>query len=327
MNSVKICTNTLFRKIVLQYKISVRCYNGPRRALMYVPGDDLKKINKSFTLDVDCIALDCEDGVAINKKKAARDTIRTILENEKPKKAREYDLGVRINALDTVYWKEDLISCLSSKYLPDTILLPKVESAETIKLFSGELNKNIHGDKKVNLIIYIETARAFVNLVNICETAKTLSNTGKFTPASLVFGSDDFCASLGITRTEECMEILYARQKLVLVAKAFNLQAIDMVYIKYKDLEGLKAQCIQGKHLGYTGKQVIHPGQVPVVQEAFFPTKAQIEWASDLLDAFHKHQSEGKGAFTYKGSMIDMPTVKQAKNILQLANLGKITYF
>lgn len=158
----------------------------------------------------------------------------------------------------------------------------------------------------------------------------------------LIFGSDDFCASLGVTRSEESHEILYARQKVVLVAKAFNFQAIDMVYIDFKsiilefeyfeyivtinklmrfffrsvDLEGLKKQCDDGFRMGYTGKQIIHPGQIDIVQESYTPSKSKINWASDLIDSFEKHQQSGQGAFVYQNKMIDMPTMKQAKNIV-----------
>ncbi|ENN76907.1 hypothetical protein YQE_06554, partial [Dendroctonus ponderosae] len=258
MNSI--IRQRLFQQIVSLAKISGRNYYIPRRALLYVPGDDPKKISKSFTLDADCIALDCEDGVAINRKENARETIRSFLDKGKPTLSRDYDLGVRINSLETPYWQEDLKACLTAKFLPDTILVPKIETDETVRL-------------------------------------------------------------VGITRTEDANEVLYARQKLVLVAKAFHLQAIDMVYIKYKDLEGLKMQCQQGMRMGYTGKQVIHPGQVSVVQDAFLPSPSQIEWALGLLKSFEEHQKQGKGAFTYKGNMIDMPTMKQAENTAKLARL------
>ncbi|KAH1016123.1 hypothetical protein HUJ04_007394 [Dendroctonus ponderosae] len=297
MNSI--IRQRLFQQIVSLAKISGRNYYIPRRALLYVPGDDPKKISKSFTLDADCIALDCEDGVAINRKENARETIRSFLDKGKPTLSRDYDLGVRINSLETPYWQEDLKACLTAKFLPDTILVPKIETDETVRLFSDELGKYIGTNQILNLIIYIESAKAFINLVDICKTTESLSKTGNFRPVCLVFGSDDFCANIGktssrilrITRTEDANEVLYARQKLVLVAKAFHLQAIDMVYIKYKDLEGLKMQCQQGMRMGYTGKQVIHPGQVSV------------------------------GAFTYKGNMIDMPTMKQAENTAKLARL------
>ncbi|KAH1025328.1 hypothetical protein HUJ05_010070 [Dendroctonus ponderosae] len=288
MNSI--IRQRLFQQIVSLAKISGRNYNIPRRALLYVPGDDPKKISKSFTLDADCIALDCEDGVAINRKENARETIRSFLDKGKPTLSRDYDLGVRINSLETPYWQEDLKACLTAKFLPDTILVPKIETDETVRLFSDELGKYIATNQILNLIIYIESAKAFINLVDICKTTESLSKTGNFRPVCLVFGSDDFCANIGktssrilrITRTEDANEVLYARQKLVLVAKAFHLQAIDMVYIKYKDLEGLKMQCQQGMRMGYTGKQ---------------------------------------GAFTYKGNMIDMPTMKQAENTAKLARL------
>ncbi|XP_019760261.2 citramalyl-CoA lyase, mitochondrial [Dendroctonus ponderosae] len=319
MNSI--IRQRLFQQIVSLAKISGRNYNIPRRALLYVPGDDPKKISKSFTLDADCIALDCEDGVAINRKENARETIRSFLDKGKPTLSRDYDLGVRINSLETPYWQEDLKACLTAKFLPDTILVPKIETDETVRLFSDELGKYIATNQILNLIIYIESAKAFINLVDICKTTESLSKTGNFRPVCLVFGSDDFCANIGITRTEDANEVLYARQKLVLVAKAFHLQAIDMVYIKYKDLEGLKMQCQQGMRMGYTGKQVIHPGQVSVVQDAFLPSPSQIEWALGLLKSFEEHQKQGKGAFTYKGNMIDMPTMKQAENTAKLARL------
>lgn len=163
----------------------------------------------------------------------------------------------------------------------------------------------------MNLIIFIESAIAFLNLVDICKAADTFSKQCKIMPCALVYGGDDFVANIGATKTEEGLETLYARQKLVLVAKAFNLQAIDMVYIKYKgtlsisvifllqkrifpDLDGLRKQSDQGSNMGYTGKQVIHPGQVPIVQDAFLPNSSKVEWATGLLKSFEEHQKTGK---------------------------------
>ncbi|KAJ8945241.1 hypothetical protein NQ318_016661, partial [Aromia moschata] len=109
--------------------IPVRNYI-PRRALMYVPGSDFKKINKSFSLEADCIALDCEDGVALNKKEQARTNIRAVLDQGKPEKSKYFDLGVRVNSIESGLCHQDLEYCLSGKNLPDTILLPKVEESD-----------------------------------------------------------------------------------------------------------------------------------------------------------------------------------------------------
>ena len=93
-----------------------------------------------------------------------------------------------------------------------------------------------------------------------------------------LFFSDDFVADIGAVRTESCSELLYARQKIVTHAKAFGLQAIDLVHIQYKDLLGLQQQSREGAQMGFTGKQVIHPSQIPVVHEAFSPSNTQIQW-------------------------------------------------
>ena len=123
-------------------------------------------------------------------------------------------------------------------------------------------------------------------------------------------------ADIGAARTESAMELLYARQKIVAHAKAFGMQAIDLVHINFKDLQGLRDQSLEGANMGFTGKQVIHPTQVPVVHEAFSPSQSRINWATELIQEFRQHEISGKGAFTFRGAMIDMPLVKQAENIL-----------
>nr|CAD7399835.1 unnamed protein product [Timema cristinae] len=252
--------------------VAVR-YFYSRRAVLYVPGDDTRKLNKALSLDADCIVMDCEDGVASNRKEEARVTIRRWLDEGRTSTSTS-EWSVRVNS---------------------------VENA---------LSGHMSGCQKINLIMYIESARAVLNLPHICRKIEQLSSTAPFKPAALVFGSDDLCASLGVTRSDDGTEILYARQKLVLVAKAFHLQAIDMVHINFQacasvqhsgqivdlipDLDGLRKQCEAGARMGYTGKQVIHPGQIPIVQQAFMPAPAIVEWAEGLIAAFQEHQKIGK---------------------------------
>lgn len=95
------------------------------------------------------------------------------------------------------------------------------------------------------------------------------------------------------------------------------------MHIDYKDLEGLRLQSEEGSRMGFTGKQVIHPGQVPVVQKAFAPSEQKLEWATQLIKEFREHEKSGKGAFNFRGSMIDMPLVKQAQNIVDMQDLVK----
>jgi len=169
----------------------------------------------------------------------------------------------------------------------------------------------------------VESAKGLLDLRDICNHAIELSEFNLFFLEGIVFGSDDFCANIGATRTNDASEVLLARQQVVINAKAFGLQAIDVVYIDYKDLEGLRQQSLEGAKMGFTGKQAIHPSQVPIIQESFKPSVEQIEWATELIKKFKEHQTEGKGAFVFRDQMIDKPLLLQAENIKEIANAHK----
>ncbi|MXQ89771.1 hypothetical protein E5288_WYG011585 [Bos mutus] len=291
----------------------------PRRAVLYVPGNDEKKINKIPSLNVDCAVLDCEDGVAVNKKDEARLRIVKTLE--------DFDLGptekcVRINSVSSGLAEEDLEAILQSRVLPSSLMLPKVEGPEEIQWLSDKFSfylKDRKLEQPMNLIPFVETAMGLLSFKAVCEEAvKNGPRVGLFLDA-VVFGGEDFRASIGATSSKETQDILYARQKIIVVAKAFGLQAIDLVYIDFRDEEGLLRQSREGAAMGFTGKQVIHPNQIAVVQEQFSPSAEKIKWAEELIAAFKEHQQLGKGAFTFRGSMIDMPLLKQAQNIVTLA--------
>uniref|UniRef100_A0A3B4AWE2 HpcH/HpaI aldolase/citrate lyase domain-containing protein n=1 Tax=Periophthalmus magnuspinnatus TaxID=409849 RepID=A0A3B4AWE2_9GOBI len=171
----------------------------------------------------------------------------------------------------------------------------------------------------IRLVTFVETAVGLLNFKEVCDEVHDLAPKTGLHHDGVVFGSDDFCASIGATRTKDARELLYARQKVVVTCKAFGLQAIDLVYIDYKDVDGLRRQAREGALMGFTGKQVIHPGQIAAVQEEFSPSPEKVQWASQLISAFEQHQKEGKGAFTFGGSMIDMPSLKQAQNIITMS--------
>ncbi|MDK1029458.1 MAG: aldolase/citrate lyase family protein, partial [Anaerolineae bacterium] len=141
----------------------------------------------------------------------------------------------------------------------------------------------------------------------------------------LIFGGEDFAASIGATRTAEALELLYARQAVVVACAAHDLQAIDIVTIDFKDLEKVRREAEIGAGFGYSGKQVIHPNQVAPVQAAFTPDDESIASAKRLVAAFETHQKEGKGAFALDGQMIDMPLLKNAEKVLARAKAaGKV---
>ncbi|XP_045585391.1 citramalyl-CoA lyase, mitochondrial isoform X3 [Procambarus clarkii] len=294
----------------------------PRRAVLYVPGNDDRKLNKIPSLRADCIVMDCEDGVALSKKESARSKIHHVLHSKEIDFTGK-DCSVRFNSVESGLCEADMQEILSAKYLPSTIHLPKVDSPAHLEWFTDKLKfvmKGHNSSEKLRLIIFTESAESLLSLPEICRRGVELSRDAPFDLDGIVFGSDDFCADIGATRTNEAGELTFARQYVVTVAKAFKLQAVDLVYIDYKDLDGLRTQSEEGAGMGFTGKQVIHPDQVPVVQEAFSPRPEKVEWAASLVRAFEQHQQEGKGAFTFRGHMIDMPLLLQARNVLQLAS-------
>ncbi|XP_068602585.1 citramalyl-CoA lyase, mitochondrial [Brachionichthys hirsutus] len=291
----------------------------PRRAVLYCPGNDERKLRKLASLDVDCAVLDCEDGVALSKKTEARETISRMLV--------ELDLGrtekcVRVNSVSSGLAEADLQVILQAEVLPPAVMLPKVEDTQEVQWFVDRFQNNLKGrplTEPIRLVTFVETAVGLLNFKAICEEICRLAPQAGLRHDGVVFGSDDFCASIGATRTEDARELLYARQKVVVTTKAFGLQAIDLVHIDYKDVEGLRRQAREGALMGFTGKQVIHPGQIQAVQEEFSPRPERVQWAKELISAFDQHQKEGKGAFTFRGSMIDMPSLKQAQNIITLS--------
>jgi len=286
-----------------------------RRALLYMPGDDWKKITKAITLGVDCICMDMEDGVAVNRKAEARLTIAKAL--------RELDFGkseklARINAVGSGMEKEDIEAVLP--YHPDGIVIPKMESLEQIQwaheiIETAEL-KSGWMLNSIRIVVDVETAKGILNLKEIASHPRL---------DALIFGGEDFAASVGARRTRDARELLYARQAVVTAAAAFGLQAIDIVAIDFKDLDSLREESEFGAQLGFTGKQIIHPAQVEPVQTAFTPNDEAIAHAERIVETFEASQKAGKGAYALDGKMIDMPLLKNAQKVLDRARAaGKI---
>jgi citrate lyase beta subunit len=280
-----------------------------RRALLYMPGDNWKMISKSITLGVDSICMDMEDGTAISKKAEARATIAKALQELNFGKSEKL---ARINSVGSGWEKEDIEAVLP--YHPDGIVIPKIESFEHVEWASKiiETAELKYGwpMNSVRVVIGVETAKGILNLKEIAAHPRL---------DAVIFGGEDFAASIGATRTKDAMELLYARQAIVVACAAHDLQAIDIVTIDYKDIEALRAESEFGARLGYSGKQIIHPAQVEPVQTAFIPNDEAIAHAKRIVETFEASQKEGKGAYSLDGKMIDMPLFKNAQKVLERA--------
>ena len=265
------------------------------RSFLYVPGTE-KFIQKSKTSNSDWIIYDLEDGVAHSFKSQARNSIFTHLSNSTLNNS-----CIRINALGSSLENIDLDLINNLPNLP-SICIPKVTKVKDIIKIS-----NIVHNKTLSFIACIESAQGLLNASEIASHPNV---------SALLFASEDYCADVGITRSDSRIELLYPRQKLVSVAKAYQKHAIDIVCVDYKDMKVLKEECMEGAAWGFTGKQCIHPGQVDLVNQLFVPHPDLVEKAMAIINGYKDHSSRGIGAFVLNGKMIDEPMRKWAENII-----------
>lgn len=284
-----------------------------RRALLYLQGFDKRKIAKaSAHATLDCACLDMEDGVALSKKEDARKGIIEALAH--------VDFGrterlVRINGFETGdLARRDLDAVIASPVMPDGIVIPKVESAMEVLTVSQELDALGDVAQDVRIVCMIESARALLNMSEICTASPERLD-------AVIFGGDDYASNVGATRTKSGEEMEFARNYMLLHSAAHGVNSIDMVQIDFRDQEHLRKESEHSSRQGFSGKQIIHPAQIDPVQEAYSPTSEAIAHAAAVVQAHVQHQQRGEGAFEFKGSMIDAPTVKQFELLLAKARL------
>ena len=286
-----------------------------RRALLYVPGDDYVKINKALTFGVDSICMDMEDGVALSRKAEARLEIAEALRNLEFGQSEKL---ARINSVGTGYDLDDIRAVLP--YHPDGVVIPKVEGIKQLDWADNliKVAELEHGLPlmSIRLLAGIETPRGMLNLNEIASHPRL---------DALIFGGEDFAAAIGATRTSDAVELLVARQQVVMTASAFNLQSIDMVNIDFSHLKNLRTEAMAGARLGFAGKQIIHPAQVEPVQVAFTPDEESITRARRIVDGFEASQNNDKGVFVLDGKMIDKPLVRNAERVLERARAAGLT--
>jgi citrate lyase beta subunit len=280
----------------------------PRRSLLFAPGDDARKLAKAAQSNADCVILELEDGVALNRKAIARETVRDAAEM--------LDFGqrerlIRVNGVDTPFFEDDLRGTIDAR--PDGYVLPKVEGAADVQrlcriLDAAERERGWPAGG-IGMIILVESPRGVLNLREICEADARLQ--------AVIFGAEDYASLVGARRTREATEVLFARSAVVNACGAFGLRAIDMVFIDFNDDTGLEQECLRGRQLGFAGKQVIHPRQIDIVNRCFSPSESEIAWARRVVEGFRASQAEGHGAFALDGKMIDLPVVRQAERILR----------
>lgn len=268
-----------------------------RRSVLFAPADREDRALNCLSSPADVAVLDLEDGVSPDRKDHGREVVRRLM---KPKSGRHAEQGLRVNPLGSKEFKEDLSVVRAVR--PEAVVVPKAESPAAVRSLAGKL------PRATALHLVLETARGVLRAEELARSSPKVQ--------ALYFGAEDLAADIGARRTRYNLEVLYARSRVALVAGAYRLQAIDQVYVDYRDLEGLRREAGEARDLGYRGKMCIHPGQVEVVHQVFTPTVEEVERARRVVEAAEQH---GGGVFALDGRMVDRPLVEQARYVLEVA--------
>ena len=274
------------------------------RSLLFVPGDQPERMKKALGAGADALILDCEDAVTPDRKREARANVAKFLSRG----PRAVTLFVRINPLGSGIADDDLAAIMPHK--PDGIVLPKAEGGRSLIDLDQRL-KALSDTHAVILPIATETPAAIF----------ALGGYGDVTPrlCGLTWGAEDLPAAIGAATSREedgryTPPYETARSLLLFGAHAAGVPAIETVYPNFRDLDGLKTYAARGRRDGFSGMMAIHPAQVAVINSAFMPSKAEIEWARRIVELFDRNP--GIGVLSLDGKMVDAPHLKQAKRLL-----------
>ncbi len=281
-----------------------------RRSMLFLPGNTPNMIINGDALGADSIILDLEDAVSPDEKDSARLLVRSAMQRMG---FAGVEITVRINSIDTDYWKDDLDAIIPLR--PDLIMPPKASCAEDIKTvdayISGVEARCGIPIGTVKLIPLIETALGVENAFNIATASPRVT--------ALFLGGEDLTADLRCKRTKQGNEINYARTRLVCAARAAGIDVYDTPFTDVNDDEGIVTDAEYAKSLGFSGKSAIAPRHVKVINEVFSPSLKDIEYAKLVFEAIRIGKEQGKGAVSLRGKMIDKPIVERARQTLAIA--------
>ena len=285
-----------------------------RRSMLFLPGNTPNIIVNGDALGADNVILDLEDAVAPDQKDAARILVRSAI---KAIGFKNVELTVRINSLDTPYWRDDLEEIVP--LAPNLIMPAKVNGPDDVLTLDAAISEI---EAKSGL------ANGTVKLIPLIETAKGLENAAAIAAAcprvaAIFLGAEDLTADLRCPRTKEGTEIFYARSRMVSAARAAGVDVYDTPFTDVNDDEGIVKDAQFARSMGFTGKACISPRHVRAVNEAFSPTQKEINYAYEVLEAIRQAKEQGRGAISLHGKMIDKPIVTRAEQTIAMAEAIK----
>ena len=276
----------------------------PFRSVLYIPGSKDRALDKARSLAADAIIFDLEDAVAIDEKANARHLLASTLADK--------DYGpraklVRINGFDTEWGAPDLEVIARAR--PEAVLLPKVNSAADIEALAAKLDARAE-TAETTIWAMMETPLGILNAAAIAAAPRM---------AGFIMGTNDLAKELGCRFRADRLPMQYALQTCLMAARAAGIVAVDGVYNAFKDDEGLRAECEQGRDLGFDGKTLIHPAQLEVANAVFAPDAAALDLARRQIAAFDEATAKGLGVAVVDGKIVENLHIVTARQVLSRA--------
>jgi citrate lyase subunit beta/citryl-CoA lyase len=279
--------------------------------MMFVPGSNPSMLKEAYIYGADSLMFDLEDAVAITEKDSARFLVYNAI------KTIDYgntEVVVRINGLDTTFGRDDIEAVVRAGV--DVIRLPKTERKEDIlevEAVIEEVERKIGREVgSTKMMAAIESPIGVINAYEIASASKRL--------IAIALGAEDYVTNMKTKRYANGLELLGARTQIIIAARAAGIYAIDTVYTDVDNEEGFKNEVELIKQLGFDGKSVINPRQIPMVNEIYTPSEEEIRKSINVIKAAKEAEERGLGVISLNGKMIDKPIVDRADRVLQLAS-------
>jgi len=281
----------------------------PRRSVLYLPGSNARALEKARTLPCDVLILDLEDSVAPEAKEAAR---AQVVEAVTARGFGPREVIVRINALDTSWWVDDLSAAARAR--PDGILVPKVSKPKDLRIIADRL-LDVSADNGIRVWAMIETLVGIINAVDIAGMVQDFEAR----LAGFVIGTNDLARESRARQVPGRAPMLSWLASSVLAARVHGIDILDGVYNDISDAEGFRRECEQGRDMGFDGKTLIHPSQIAPCNAAFSPSEAEVGQARKIMAAFDLPENHGKGVVQIEGKMVERLHADMARRTVAIA--------
>lgn len=286
-----------------------------RRTMMFVPGNNPAMVKDAGIYGADSIMFDLEDAVSMAEKDAARDLVYEALQTQDYGDA---ELVVRVNGQDTPYYANDVRAMVKAGI--DVVRLPKAEDAEMVKKLDADITaaeKEFGREEgSTMLMAAIESAKGVINAYQIASASDRMMG--------IALSAEDYTTDMKTHRYPDGAELEFARNMVLHAARAAGVAAFDTVFTNMNDTEGFYRETKYIHQLGFDGKSLVNPRQIPMVNKVYEPTKKEIENAKNVENAIKEAKLKGSGVISMNGQMVDRPVVLRAERVMRLAKASNL---